>query len=136
MILTLCHTFFYKSEIEQYKAEAKAKWGDTQAYKDYEQKAASQFNLESDEIANQLMAMFAEIGTLRHLSPSAKEVQGKIASLQKFITDNYYVCTDEILNGLGRMYVDDERFKENIDKAGGNGTAELVSQAISVYCSR
>ena len=126
---------FDKSEIEQYKAEAKAKWGDTQAYQDYEQKAATQSNLKSGEIANQLMAMFAKIGTLRHLSPSAKEVQEKITSLQKFITDNYYVCTDEIFKGLGQMYVDDERFKKNIDKAGGDGTAEFVSQAISVYCS-
>ena len=126
---------FDKSEIQQYKAEAKAKWGGTPAYKDYEQKAAAQSDLKSDEIASQLMAMFAEIGTLRHLSPSAKEVQEKIADLQKFITDNYYVCTDEILNGLGQMYVEDERFKKNIDQAGGDGTAEFVRQAISAYCA-
>ena len=126
---------FDKSEIEQYKAEAKAKWGDTQAYKEYEQKAATQSDLKSDEIANRLMTMFAEIGTLRQSSPSAREVQEKIAALQKFITDNYYACTDEILNGLGQMYVDDERFKKNIDKAGGDGTAEFVRQAISVYCT-
>ena len=126
---------FNKREIEQYKAEAKAKWGDTQAYKDYERKAAAQSDLKSGEIANQLMAMFAELGKLRHLSPSAKEVQEKITSLQKFITDNYYICTDEILNGLGQMYVEDERFKKNIDNAGGEGTAEFISQAISVYYS-
>ena len=126
---------FDRSEIEQYKAEAKAKWSNTQAYKDYEQKAAEQSDLKSDEIASQLMTMFAEIGTLRQLSSSAKEVQEKIAALQKFITDNYYVCTDEILNGLGQMYVDDERFKKNIDKAGGDGTAEFVRQAISVFCA-
>ena len=126
---------FDKSEIEQYKAEAKAKWSNTQAYKDYEQKAAEQSDLKSDEIASQLMTMFAEIGTLRQLSSSAKEVQEKIAALQKFITDNYYVCTDEILNGLGQMYVDDERFKKNIDKAGGDGTAEFVREAISVFCA-
>ncbi len=134
-VTTMSFEVFDKSEIEQYKAEAKAKWGDTQAYKAYEQKAATQSDLKSDEIANRLMTMFAEIGTLRHLSPSAKEVQEKIAALQKFITDNYYVCTEEILDGLGQMYVDDERFKKNIDKAGGDGTAEFVRQAISVYCA-
>ena len=134
-VTTMSFEVFDKSEIEQYKAEAKAKWGDTQAYKEYEQKAATQSDLKSDEIANRLMTMFAEIGTLRQLSPSAREAQEKIAALQKFITDNYYVCTDEILNGLGQMYVDDERFKKNIDKAGGDGTAEFVRQAISVYCT-
>ena len=126
---------FDKSEIEQYKAEAKAKWSNTQAYKDYEKKAATLSDLKSGEIAERMMTMFAEIGTLRQLSPSAKKVQEKIAALQKFITDNYYVCTDEILNGLGQMYVDDERFKKNIDKAGGDGTAEFVRQAISVFCA-
>ena len=135
-VTTMSFKVFNKNEIERYKAEAKAKWGDTQAYKDYEQRTAVQSDLKSGEIANQLMAMFAEIGTLRYLSPSAREVQEKITSLQKFITDNYYICTNEILNGLGQMYVDDERFKKNIDKAGGDGTAEFVSQAISVYCSQ
>lgn len=135
-VTTMSFEIFDKSEIEQYKAEAKAKWGGTQAYKDYEQKTAMQSDdLKSDENANLLMTMLAEIGTLRQLSPSAREVQEKIAALQKFITDNYYVCTDEILNGLGQMYVDDERFKKNIDKAGGDGTAEFVRQAISVYCT-
>lgn len=134
-VITMSFEAFDKSEIQQYKAEAKARWGGTQAHKDYEQRAAARSDLESDEIAGQLMAMFAEIGTLRHLSPSAKEVQEKIADLQKFITDNYYVCTDEILNGLGQMYVEDERFKKNIDKAGGDGTAEFVRQAISAYCA-
>ena len=134
-VITMSFEIFDKSEIEQYKAEAKAKWGNTQAYKDYEQKTATQSDQKSDEITNRLMTIFAEIGALRQMSPSAREVQEKIAALQKFITDNYYVCTDEILNGLGQMYVDDERFKKNIEKAGGDGTAEFVRQAISVYCT-
>lgn len=135
-VTTMSFEVFDKSEIEQYKAEVKAKWGDTQAYQEYEQKAATQSDQKCDEIVNGLMTIFAEIGTMRHLLPSAREVQEKIAALQKFITDNYYVCTNEIFNGLGQMYAGDERFKKNIDKAGGNGTAEFVSQAISVYCSR
>lgn len=134
-VTTMSFKAFDKSEIEQYKAEAKEKWGDTQAYKDYEQKATAQSDLKCNEIASRLMTMFAEIGTLRQLSPSARAVQEKIAALQKFITDNYYVCTDEILNGLGQMYVVDERFKKNIDKAGGDGTAEFVREAISVFCA-
>ena len=135
-VTTMSFEVFDKSEIEQYKVEAKAKWGDTQAYKEYEQKAATQSDLKSDEIANRLMGIFAEIGTLRQLSPSAREVQEKIAALQKFITDNYYVCTKERLNGLAQMYVDDERFKKTIDQAGGDGTAEFVRQAVSVYCAQ
>lgn len=81
------------------------------------------------------MAVFSELGTLKHLTPDSDEVQKKISVLQKFITDHYYVCTNEILSGLGKMYISDERFKKNIDRAGGDGTAVFVSQAIAVYCS-
>lgn len=33
----------------------------------------------------------------------------------------------------GGMYVCDERMKRNIDKAGGDGTAAFVSEAIAAY---
>lgn len=135
-VTTVSYKVFDKSEIEQYKAEVKARWGNTPAYLDFERKTAGRSRLKRGEIAGGLMTLFAEIGTLRHLSPSAKEVQDKIAALQRFITENYYTCTDEILVGLGQMYAGDERFRKNIDKAGGDGTAEFVSRAISVFVSR
>lgn len=125
---------FSKSEIEQYKAEAKAKWGKTQAYCEYERKQENGHDF--GKTATQMMNLFVEIGTLRQLSPADKAVQEKIGALQKFITGNYYTCTTEILSGLGQMYVNDERFKHNIDRAGGEGTAEFVKRAIEVYCSR
>ena len=125
---------FDKNEIEKYKEEVKTKWGNTKAYLEYKQKDIAQNESSYGKIANELMTMFSELGGLKHLSPNSDEVQKKISALQKFITQHYYVCTNEILNGLGQMYVGDERFKKNIDMAGGNGTAEFVSQAISVYC--
>ena len=56
-----------------------------------------------------------------------------MAKLQAYITDSYYTCTDEIIAGLGKMYVADERFKNNIDKY-GEGTADFVAEAIAVFC--
>ena len=61
---------------------------------------------------------------------------GVTVTAQQSITDNYYTCTDKILGELGKMYVDDERFKRNIDKAGGEGTAEFVKRAIEIHCAR
>ena len=80
--------------------------------------------------------MFSGLGELRHLTPDSDEVQKKISALQKFITDNYYACTNEILGGLGEMYVCDKRFRTNIDKAGGDGTAAFVREAVAAYCSK
>ena len=106
---------FDKSIIEQYKQEVKAKWGESEAYQEFIQREKN--------------------GMLRELPPSDKKVQEKICTLQRFITDNYYNCTNKILSNLGQMYVNDERFKKNIDSAGGEGTAEFTMQAIQIYCS-
>lgn len=125
---------FDKSEIEKYKAEARAKWGGTKEYREYEQKQRSGHDF--SQATHQMMDLFAELGTLRQLPPTDKRVQEKISALQNFITDNYYTCTTEILSGLGQMYAADERFKHNIDRAGGEGTAEFVKQAIEVYCAK
>ena len=120
---------FDKTTLDNYAAEAKAKWGNTDAYKEYEKKAEKAQNS-----ADALMSLFGEIGKLRHLTPDAPEVQAAIAGIQAFITANYYNCTKQVFAGLGQMYVADERFKANIDQAGGEGTAEFVSKAIEIYC--
>ena len=118
--------------IEQYKAEVKKRWGGTREYQEYEQRQEKDSDF--DEMARQMMTLFAELGTLRKLDPDNDTVQEKIRILQKFITAHYYTCTNKILIELGQMYVSDERFKQNIDRAGGEGTAEFVKQAIEIHC--
>lgn len=134
-VTTMNFDVFGKNEIEKYKVEVIEKWGNTKAYQECKQKDIARNEGSYSKITNELMTIFSKLGELKHLTPNSDEVQKKISALQKFITDNYYVCTNEILNGLGQMYVGDERFKKNIDRAGGDGTAEFVSQAIAVYCS-
>lgn len=116
---------FDKTEMDKYAAEAKQKWGQTAAYKEYEQ-----MHLNSADKTNEFMQIFAEIGKIKHLLPDSKKAKDLIKILQNFITENYYTCTDEILKNLGKMYISDERFKSNIDKAGGVGTAEFTAKAI------
>ena len=81
-----------------------------------------------------MMAIFAELAACRASGASADsdEAQALVAKLQAHITENYYTCTDEILAGLGKMYVADERFKKNIDKY-GEGTAAFAADAICTY---
>lgn len=127
---------FDKSEIETYEAEVKEKWGKTKAYREYRQKMSSQKEDRYGRITEELMTMFSELGEMKHLTPDDDQVQKKISALQNFITDHYYTCTNEILAGLGEMYVCDERFRTNIDKAGGDGTAAFVREAVAAYCSK
>ena len=134
-VTTMNFDVFDRKEMEKYKEEVEAKWGNTKAYREFQQKEAAREEGSSRRIAEELMAMFSELGGLKQLSPDADEVQKKISALQKFITDNYYECTDEILSGLGQMYAEDERFRKNIDRAGGEGTAAFANRAIAVYCA-
>ncbi len=127
---------FDTTEIKQYEEEVRERWGGTKAYDEYQRKAKGRTDAEQAEIGSRLMEQFAGIGKLRQGSPADEAVQEKIAAVQAFITEHYYQCTDEILRGLGGMYVDDERMRRNIDKAGGEGTAAFVSQAIAVYCDK
>lgn len=116
---------FDKTEIEAFAEEAKQKWGNTDAYREFEEKHS-----DSADKTDEIMNIFTEIGQIKHLPPNSQEAKSLIKKLQNFITENYYTCTDEILKGLGQMYISDERFKNNIDKSGGDGTAEFTAKAI------
>ena len=126
---------FDNSEFEKHKAEAKEKWGKTDAWKEHTEKTRgySKENWQSAEEG--LNAIFAELAVCKAEGNEvgSENAQGLVAKLQKHITDNFYTCTNQILFGLGQMYVMDERFKTNIDK-NGEGTAEFVSYAIGIYC--
>ena len=120
-----------------YETETRSRWGATDAYREHEQKTKNYTKEKWAEANDGLMAIFAEFSVCKASSASAdsNEAQALVAKLQAHITANYYTCTDEILAGLGKMYVADERFKKNIDKYGG-GTAEFAAGAIEIYCQK
>ena len=119
----------------KYEIEACERWGNTDAYRERDQKTKNYTKEKWAEVNDGLMAIFAEFAALKNkeFTANSPEVQSLVGKLQAFITQNYYTCTDEILVGLGKMYVADERFKKNIDKY-GDGTAEFTSKAIEEYC--
>ena len=120
-----------------YKLEARERWGDTDAYREHEQKTKNYTKEKWAEANDGLMAIFAEFAMLKNneITVNSLEVQSLVGKLQDFITQNYYTCTDEILAGLGKMYVADERFKKNIDKY-GEGTAEFAAEGIRIYVEK
>ena len=123
--------------MKSYKTEARSRWGATDAYREHEQKTKNYTKEKWAEANDGLMAIFAEFAACKDsgVSADSAEAQTLVAKLQAYITANYYTCTDEILAGLGKMYIADERFKKNIDKH-GEGTAEFVAEAIAVYCRK
>ena len=121
-------------ETIDYKIEVRERWGDTSAYREHEQKTKNYTKEKWAEANDGLMAIFAEFSACKDSGARAdsSEAQVLVDKLQAHITANYYTCTDEILAGLGKMYVCDERFKKNIDKC-GEGTAEFAAEGIRIY---
>jgi len=127
---------FDKTEIEQYKKEARERWGNTEAYQEYLHKQLRKTEQESEQDGKDMMAFFRQIGAMRDLPPESVPVQQKVKELQDMITRHFYHCTNEILSVLGEMYVDSERFRRNIDAECGEGTALFVRSAIRIYCQK
>ena len=127
---------FDTRKIDEYAAQAKASWGNTPEYREFEEKSKNRTAQEEQTISTQMMGIFAEFGTMLKLDPSAEKVQSQVKKLQDFIIENFYNCSDEILYSLGSMYVSGGDFTENIDMTGGKGTAEFVFKAITIYCNK
>ena len=133
-VIPMDFTPFDTTELNRYAAEAKAKWGKTDAYKEFEKKTAGQTKDAQKAAGDGLMDIFREFGAVRHLDPGSRDAQALVAKLQSYITANYYTCTKPILFGLGQMYVAGDSMTDNINAAGGPGTAEFASRAIELYC--
>lgn len=125
---------FDHSKQEAYAEEAKRRWGHTDAYQEFAQKTKGQSKEHLQSSGDDLMEIFARMGRIRHLSPAAPEAQELVKELQDFITAHYYTCTKPILKGLGMMYIAGDDMTANIDRAGGEGTAQFAHEAIEIYC--
>ena len=120
--------------MKNYETEARERYGGTAAYREHEQKTKNYTKEKCAEANEGMMAIFAEFAVCKDSGASANsaEAQALVAKLRAHIIANYYNCTDEILAGLGKMYVADERFEKNIDKY-GEGTAEFAAEGIRIY---
>lgn len=127
-------TAFDTEKIEEYTRQARASWGDTAAFQEFEAKNEERSVKEQEHLWKEFMGLFAELGKMRNLSPDDGKVQAQIAKLKNYITEHFYHCTREILKSLGEMYQCNGEMRENIDKAGGAGTAEFAGRAIERYC--
>lgn len=121
---------------DNYAAEARDRWGGTDAYRQSEQRTAGYSTEDQQRLTAAMDALIAEFAACRKSghSPADAAAQELVRRWQEFISRHYYTCTDEILAGLGAMYVCDRRFTDSIDRH-GEGTARFMSEAIKAYCS-
>ena len=127
---------FDTRKMDEYSERAKEQWGKTEAYKEFEEKSKNRTEDTEKDIAKEFMKIFVVFGSMKEKNPADAEVQVQVKKLQDYITENYYNCTLQILSGLGHMYNGGGEFTENIDKAGGEGTADFTAKAIEIYCGK
>lgn len=129
-------TAFDTAKIDDYIAKAREYWGDTAAFKEFEEKNADRTSEENAGINTELMKIFAQFGGMKDMDPASPKVQKLVKKLQDYITDKFSKCTNTILSSLGHAYSAEGEMNRNIDKAGGKGTGEFVDKAIQIYCSK
>ena len=147
-LITMCHdlkkrgvkhmdfSVFDSSKLDEYAKHAKEQWGTTPEYKEYAEKSKGHSKQDEESVMKDFMKVFEEFGTMKEKDPASADVQGQVKKLQGFISDHFYKCSGDVLFGLGKMYAAGGEFTENIDKMGGEGTAEFTYQAIKVYCGK
>lgn len=128
-------TVFNTKKMDEYAKRAKESWGQTPEYREFEEKSKDRAKEDERKLWAGLMEIFTEFGSMKGSSPSGSAAQRLVKKLQDYITEHFYTCSDEILAALGNMYAGGGEMTDNINHAGGEGTAEFAAQAIKVYCS-
>ena len=126
---------FDNKKLEEYAARARQSWGATPEYREFEQRNGAKTPAELRQTGDGLMALLAAFGPMKDGDPASVEAQTLARRVQAYITEHYYTCTKQVFAGLGRMYGSGGEFTENIDRAGGPGTAVFASEAIRIYCA-
>ena len=129
---------FDTSKLDEYAAQAKASWGTTPQWAEYEQKWAGKTKEDEHAMGESLMELFIPFGRMASEGedPTCDEAQAQVAAIQSFITENAYTCTNEILAHLGRAYGSGGDFTRNINEAAGPGAAEFAAAAVEAYCAQ
>ena len=125
-------------KLDEYAAQAKASWGDTPEWAEYEAKWSGKSKEDEHAMGERLMGLFSPFGRMvaDGADPSCDEAQTQVAAIQSFITEHAYTCTNEILAYLGRAYGSGGDFTRNINDAAGPGAAEFAARAIELYCAQ
>ena len=129
-------TVFDTSRMDEFARQAREQWGGTQEFEEFERKAQGRTKEADQAVIEGFRQLFAEFGQMEMSDPGAEMAQTQVKKLQDYITNHFYRCSDEVLFNLGQMYVSSNEFTVNINKMGGEGTAEFVSEAIRIYCGK
>jgi len=124
---------FDPRKIDEHSTQAKALYGKTDAYKEFEKKSKNRTKEQEQDLSGQVMDFFARLGKMRPCDPGCEDAQAWVKELQTFFTEHFYTCTPQILSSLAESYAGGGSMTENIDKVGGAGTGAFAKEVIDIY---
>lgn len=123
---------FATSQIEQYKGEVRAKWGNTAIYKQSVERIKEWTKEDFKRIKEEGQAITLSLSKLMDKGVASAEVQKQIERHFQHI-NQFYDCSYEMYRNLGSMYSEDVRFAENYNTVAPH-LAEFMRDAIAYYC--
>ena len=127
---------FDPKTMDEYSTQAKALYGKTDAYKEFQQKSKNRTAQQEKDLGAQVMDFFARLGKMRPCDPGCEAALSWAKELQDFFTAHYYTCTPQILASLAESYAGGGSMTENIDKVGGAGTGAFAKEVIDIYIEK
>ncbi len=115
-----------------FSKEVEDRWGKSAPYEESKRRTGKYSVEDWKRIKQEENEIIQSFSSISHLDPSSVESQELVKRWQDHISLNFYECTNEILKGLGQMYIQDERFSATMDRY-KEGTAHFISRAIENY---
>jgi MerR family transcriptional regulator, thiopeptide resistance regulator len=122
---------------EEYQAEAEERWGDTEAWAQSQRRTSAytkddwvRIKAEGEDVERRLAAAMAD-----GVPADSAAAMDLAEEHRQQISRNFYDCSPEMHAGLGRMYVEDERFTAHYEQI-APGLAQYVSAAVQANAAR
>jgi DNA-binding transcriptional MerR regulator len=125
---------FSEEKQREYQEEIRRRYGDREL-KQSQQRWSSYDEQQRQAIQGDFRRIVTGLRERMPLGPDAPEVQALVGQLHAWL-GNFYDCTLDVFEGLGRMYNQDPRFREMYETTYGSGVAEFLEGAIGAYCAR
>lgn len=143
IIQTLERTILYKKGALPMTNEQKFKGFHVEDHRHFYEEAVVKYGKDivelkqkgkESELVNQLNQIFSTLSSYKRENIAVDDgaVQQNVAKLLQTIRQYSFDCSLEVFREIGLMYVQDSRFKANIDQFGDH-TAQYIADAIQYY---
>jgi DNA-binding transcriptional MerR regulator len=121
-----------QQQIDEFKSEAKQRWGKTDAYKQSEERTRHWTKADYQQATEGWGKFNQKLADTMGKGFDSPEFQALIFEQHQNV-NTFYDCSVEMFRSLGNMYATDPKFKQSYDSF-KPGLANVMQQAVNYYC--